>query len=149
MQRKALFAIVFSILSWHTAVAQQAGPLEPPDRSSPVATYESFMSQARDLEGMLAEYRQDKSAQQARQIRLAVGRISEMFDLSGVAPAARSEVGSASYGYLFDIILRLPKLGPDEVPPDGGGELEVWTYPEIEIVVVSEPVARGPSLHRH
>lgn len=107
MQRKAFFAITIFFLSWHTAFAQQAGPLEPPDRSSPIATYESFMSQARDLEGMLAEYRRDKSTQQARQIRLAVGRISGMFDLSGVAPATRSEVGSASYGYLYDIFLRL------------------------------------------
>lgn len=141
MQRTALFSILFCLLCLQMVFAQTPSPLEPPDRSSPIATYESFMSQARDIEGLLQAYRQDKTAQQAREIRRAVGRIAEMFDLTGVAPAARSEVGSATYGYLFDIFLRLPEPEPGDMPPDGGSDLEVWTYPgtEIEIAKVSEP----------
>jgi MscS family membrane protein len=116
------------------ALAQDRHPLEPLDVSSPRATYESFVSAMREIEDAYLSYRAAKSVDGAGDIRASLLRARALFDLSEVPPATRAEVGSASVGYLFDVLLRLPPVDPATIPA-GDDAPAAWQYPDTEITI--------------
>lgn len=137
LARVLLTALSF-VLAGQT-LAQDRHPLEPLDVSSPRATYDSFVSAVREIEAGYLSYRASKSIEGEGDIRDALVRARALFDLSDVPPATQAEVGSASVGYLFDVLVRLPPVDPGTIPgsdiADGDEPAALWQYPDTEITI--------------
>src|SRR6056297_407065 len=120
------------------ASVQAENPLKPLDTSSPRATVRSFWEQSARVEEALTSYRQEQTFERYMScVRVfAAGR--DLFDLSETPRAHRLKRGGAAFSYLHDILVRLPPAEEAEIPggPDfGAEELEIWTFPETEIVI--------------
>ena len=147
--KRILHGLLLAIALSAPIVAQpvlQENPLAPLDTSSPEATLNAFMSQARTIELAYVDYQTDKTFAGEERVNDAIRRITEVFDLSQVPGSNRREVGAASFVQLFDILLRLP--APPEtampVPPEPDPEIarEKMRVPGTGIDLVR--IAEGP-----
>ncbi|WP_158287863.1 mechanosensitive ion channel family protein [Falsiroseomonas bella] len=111
------------------------------DTSSPLATYRTFLAEAARVQTMYQTYRQNPSVLGELQLGLALRRISEgLLDLSGSAPATRMRDGNFAFGYLADILHRLPEPGPEAIA--NLGDARRWSVPGTQIRL--ERIAEGP-----
>lgn len=143
---RSLLCLLALILSLGAASAQAPGfvsPLEPLDTSSPRATVASVRELGAKLDAAYAAYLEAPGFGLQRDIRDVLARSDGLFDLTGTAPAARGEVGTASFGMLKDILMRLPEIDPESLPGDGDSPLVRLPGTEIEIVRIDEGPDRG------
>ena len=124
------------------ASAQSLGdphPLEPLEMSSPRAAIRSFIEGGFEAERLYLDYKEDKTLDGAKALFAAMRRLDNAFDLTATPPALQREVGSESSVFLIDILLRLPRIDPAEIP---GGDVASsdlpasWTVPNTEITLV-------------
>jgi MscS family membrane protein len=111
----AAIVVIAGLLPGALARAEE-NPLEPLDTSSPQATYLSFVSQVELLENLLSAYERDRSAQNQSAFTSALDKVESLFDFSEVADANQSEIVSASFSRLADILNRIPPPDVDEIP---------------------------------
>ena len=127
--------------------ADRLNPLKPVDTSSPSATYQSFVSGARTLDRDYEDYLAHKTAAKAAALLTDVGRLHRLLDLDPLPPAIRFKMGNAAFGYLADILNRLPEVTAADIPGAPGrdwGELpEKWRIPGTAITIAR--VKDGPS----
>jgi MscS family membrane protein len=117
------------------------GLLPELDTSSPLATYRTFLAEAARVQAMYQTYRENPSFGGELQMGFALRRISEgLLDLSGSAPATRARDGNFAFGYLADILHRLPEPGPESIARLG--DARRWSLPGTEIRL--EKMAEGP-----
>jgi len=133
-----LLALVLVLALVDVHAASDERPLAPLDVSSPSATLTSFLEQASEVERAFLAYRDNPTHAGARAIESSVTRAAALFDSSELPRAVRSEVASASFGFLYDILLRLP---PDDLTAalDARWEEETgdfWRVPDTEITIV-------------
>ncbi|WP_208948196.1 mechanosensitive ion channel family protein [Segnochrobactrum spirostomi] len=116
--------------------------LEPLDRSSPSATYQSFLRASDDLQALFKGYEAAKSVKEALVLRSAATRTRRLLDLGNVPPAARARTGNAAIAYLSDILVRLPLVDPASIPGAPGrdwGKLpDKWRIPGTEIEIARQ-----------
>lgn len=151
-----LLLLLVALLLAPLAAAQDS-PLAPLDTSSPRATYQSFLDQARALDTTYAAYRQRHTAAGQTALAQAIGRGAGLFDLADTPPAGRAQVGAASFAYLKDILMRLPPIPAEAVADSGdrplipGTEIEirrVTTGPrEGQFLFSTDTVDRLPDFH--
>ncbi len=118
--------------------AQAGRPLAPLEVSSPSATLRSFLEQAGEIESAYLVYQENPTHEGARVFESRVARAAALFDGSELPRAVRSDVASASFGLLYDILLRLP---PDDLRAALYAGLEedagdVWRVPHTEMAIV-------------
>ena len=131
------------------ALAQDAHPLKPPDRSSPRATLTTFLESGDGVATFAArEYLPSPSYARFQRL-VALGNIPQQcMDLSEVAPAARAKTGRAAATALYEVLSRIPLPPLDEIPDasqvnlPAGKEPVRWEIPNTEIVLVR--VSSGP-----
>ncbi len=142
-----LFACVFGS-------AGQAVGLQPElDVSSPRATFQTFQAEMDRIEGLYRAYLAAPTRANRTDLMDAFRRLgTELFDLRGLPRATRQKHGTASIGYLSDILHRLPEVPADAFPPDpaepGAAPPAHWTLPgsEIRIERVTEGAHAGEYL---
>lgn len=144
--RLALLLCALALVLPLPAPAQQppafVSPLEPLDTSSPRATYDALLRLGAELDAAFTAYRAGPSFAGQRAIRGVLARADGLFDLSATPPASRSEVGSASFGYLKDILMRMPPVDPATLPADPATAPARTRLPGTEIAIVR--IAEGP-----
>jgi MscS family membrane protein len=134
------------------AAAGTSNPLAPLDRSSPSATFQSFVSAATTIETDYADYLASKTATKAKALLHSITRMRTLMDLSAAPPATRNEIGGAAFGYLVDILARLPDFPAADIPGAPGRDWKdlpaKWTVPgtEISIARVDEGPHKGEYL---
>ena len=111
-----LVVAVFLIVANTAQCTAQENPLEPLDTSSPRATFQSFVDQAKRVENRYVVYQQNKNATNKRALFSAVQKATELFDLNQLPAAIRREEGGASVVMLHDILLRLPEFPSNALP---------------------------------
>lgn len=129
-------ALGLALIDVHAASTTR--PLAPLDVSSPGATLRSFLEQAVEVERAYLAYIDNPTHAGARDFESSVARAAALFDGSELPRAVRSDVASASFGFLYDILLRLPPhelaaaldAHPEERPET------VWRVPDTEIAIV-------------
>jgi MscS family membrane protein len=139
----AVAAVLGILLLTVAGSARAQNPLEPVDTSSPRATFASFHELAdevaRRYEALL-EAPGPATQSAFRQIR---PRISRLFDVSEVAPAARMRVANETYFLLWDVFskVELPEINavPDEIAIASEAEAvdrpPRWQIPGTEITI--------------
>ncbi|MCB1494440.1 MAG: mechanosensitive ion channel family protein [Bauldia sp.] len=129
-----------------TAGAQPVNPLAPLDTSSPSATFQSFLSQAGVIESHYADYLADKDWAGERRLLRDIARLRGLMDLRAIPSATRDKVGGAAFGYLMDILNRIPEVPAAAIPGAAGrdwGDLpKKWEVPGTEIQI--DKVEDGP-----
>ena len=137
---RALLAALLSVLLWTPAAADEPPaehPLEPPDRSSPRATLDTFLGSI-DRAWELYQNR-DPAVQDV------FARARGCLDLSGTPPLVVSEVSAESALVLKDVLDRI-ELPPPAAIPDAADValtgITRWTVPHTEITL--HRVADGP-----
>ncbi len=137
--RFRILAIVMVLLT-EGAAAQPSNPLAPLDTSSPSATYQSFVTEATKIEASYADYVSDKTSAKAAELVASVDRMRRLLDLDGLPPATRTKIGDAAFGYLADILIRIPEVPAAEIPgapgKDWGKLPSKWEIPGTEIAIV-------------
>lgn len=135
------------------ACAAGAGhPLEPIDTSSPRATFESFLALTDEAGRSYTEYHDAPSPATQEAFLHIEGKVIRLLDLSQVPPAARTEVGFATFMLLWEVIARMELPDIEEIPDATGdnlGEpLSSWRLPgsEITIAEVKEGTQSGEYL---
>src|SRR5690348_15839060 len=127
------------VLAALPAIADTTNPLQPIDTSSPSSTFQSFMSEAGKIESEYTDYLANKTAAKAAALVFSVNRMRRLFDLSPLAPAIREKAGGAAFGYLVDILARLPEVPAAGIPGAPGrdwGKLPAkWSIPGSEIQI--------------
>ncbi|WP_306152078.1 mechanosensitive ion channel family protein [Roseovarius sp. MMSF_3281] len=118
--------------------------MAPLDLSSPQATYMSFLSKARQVEVSYLAYRSDQSATGAAAVLERLGRTAQSLDLSQIPVAQRNEVAVLRVAQLFDVLVRLPKLDPSEIPGETEDLPDVWAIPDTEIQIARAEGTREP-----
>ncbi|MEQ9688146.1 MAG: mechanosensitive ion channel family protein, partial [Bauldia litoralis] len=122
-----------------SASADAANPLAPLDTSSPSATFQSFVTQANKIEARHADYVADKTSAKAAALVASVDRMRRLLDLEGLPPATRDKIGGAAFGYLADILVRIPEVPAAAIPgapgKDWGTLPEKWRIPGTEIAI--------------
>jgi len=111
------------------ALAEDLHPLDPPDRSSPRATLQSFITH------MNAAQRSYVGGADSGGVARAFRRAIDCFDLSGVAPTLHFDVGGFSALLLKEILDRLDLPAADAMP-GREADLARWTIPQTEIAIV-------------
>ncbi|MCB1489488.1 MAG: mechanosensitive ion channel family protein [Bauldia sp.] len=138
--------ILLVLASVATASAQPANPLAPLDTSSPSATFQSFLSQAAVIEADYASYLADKDWAGERTLLHDLARLRSLMDLRSIPSATRQKVGDAGFGYLMDILNRIPEVPAASIPGAPGrdwGDLpKKWEIPGTQIRI--EKVEDGP-----
>jgi len=133
-----LLLLALGLVLMDAHAASDARPLAPLDVSSPNATLRSFLEQAREVERNFLAYRDNPTHTGARAFEASVARAAALIDGSELPRAVRSDVASASFGFLYDILLRLPPedlaAALDAYPGEGADT--VWRVPETEIAIV-------------
>ncbi len=119
-----------------------ASPLAPIDTSSPRATVAALSALGADLDAAYEAYREVPSFSRQLVMRRILGRTDRLFDLSQTPPATRSETGEASFGYLKDILMRIPAIDPASLPGDGAAAPDRAWLPGTDIEIVRIPA--GP-----
>ncbi|MFO1209676.1 MAG: mechanosensitive ion channel [Amaricoccus sp.] len=117
-------------------------PLAPVDTSSPRATMASVANLGRELDAAYVAYRADPTFAGQRALRQVLARNDQLFDLSGTPIALRPEAGTAAFGWLKDILMRMPAIDPDMLPGDGATAPDLVRLPGTEIAIAR--VAEGP-----
>jgi MscS family membrane protein len=117
------------------------------DTSSPAATLRSFRDETQRIEALYQAYRADPTTAGLFALADALDRIgAQLFDLHEILPAERRKVGNAAFGYLADILVRLPEIPPEAIPGGPGrpaADLPAhWTIPGTEIRVIR--LTEGP-----
>ena len=135
------------------SVAADNYPLEPPDLSSPRATLNGFLTTGdRFYQQIRDEYWHAPSRAAVDRLDDFNARLESMFDLSGLPPAARFELGRDAVVYLYEVLSRIELPPEADIPDavayaDAGDEKEAdkklvsWTIPHTEIILVR--VAEG------
>lgn len=111
------------------ALASDPHPLAPPDRSSPRATLQSFISH------MNAAHRAYTSGTDAADVAQAFRRAIDCLDLSEVAPTLHFDVGGYSALLLKEVLDRLDLPTADAIPGSDTDQAR-WTIPQTEIAIV-------------
>jgi MscS family membrane protein len=154
---------------WSTIaeLANARHPLEPLDLSSPRATLNSFLTTGdTSYQQIRDEYWEAAPTRAADDHLYAINdSLQRMFDLSGIPPAARFDLGRDGIVYLYEVLSRI-ELPPEADIPDAaayaiaedgkeaaasadaedgqkaGDKSISWTIPHTEITLVR--VADGP-----
>lgn len=123
-------------------------PLAPLDTSTPRATLATVRDLGRDLDAAYAAYREAPSFALQGEIRRVLARTDSVFDLATTPSALRTAAGSASFGYLKDILMRLPAIDPATLPGDAATAPDRVRLPgtEIELVRTTEGPQAGAYL---
>jgi MscS family membrane protein len=111
-------------------------PLEPPETSSPRATFESFIKYTDAFYDALARQGDEREANEARQ------RAERCFDLSEVAPTIRGDVALESVLRLREILDRIPLPDMASIPDADevrARNLSLWRIPHTEIMIGAVP----------
>lgn len=114
-------------------------PLAPLDTSTPRATLASLQDLGRDLDAAYAAYREAPSFALQGEIRRVLARTNSLFDLGATPSALRAAAGSASFGYLKDILMRLPAMDPAALPGNAATAPDRLRLPGTEIELVRAP----------
>lgn len=123
-------------------------PLAPLDTSTPRATLAAVRDLGRDLDAAYLAYHEAPSFALQGEIRRVLARTDSVFDLATTPSALRAAAGAASFGYLKDILMRLPAIDPATLPGDAGTAPDRLRLPgtEIELGRVSEGPRAGAYL---
>ena len=113
-----------------------ASPLAPLDTSTPRATLATVRDLGQDLDAAYAAYREAPSFALQAEIRRVLTRTDSVFDLTTTPSALRAAAGSASFGYLKDILMRLPAIDPAALPGDAVTAPDRLRLPGTEIELV-------------
>jgi MscS family membrane protein len=138
--------MLLALWSPTASVADDRYPLEPVDLSSPRATLNSFLtiSDAIKLD-VRDSYRQAPSRASVARIHDSFTKLERMFDLSGIPPAARFDLGRDGIVYLHEVLSRI-ELPPETDIPDAAAYADdkpvSWTIPHTEITL--ERAVEGP-----
>jgi MscS family membrane protein len=124
-----LFYCLLLLATAPKVLADDPHPLAPPDRSSPRATLQSFITH------MDAAHRAYVGGADSGDAARAFRRAINCFDLSDVAPTLHFDVGGFSALLLQEILDRLA-LPPAESIPGRETDVERWTIPQTEIAIV-------------
>jgi len=120
--------------------------LEPIDTSSPRATFESFLSVTEETARSYTEYHDAPSPATQEAFLRIEGKASRLLDLSEVPPAARTEVGFATFLLLWEVIARMELPDIAEIPDATADEVDeppkTWRLPGTEITIAA--VGEGP-----
>ena len=146
------------------AVAESDRPLAPLDVSSPAATLQSFLTEAREIEAVFLAYRAAPDHIGVRRFDALVQRTGALFDTRHLPPAVRTEVAGAAFGFLHDILLRLP---PEDIAAALTATADTdptspWMIPNTPITIIRidegedagswlfspRTLSRLPELHR-
>lgn len=119
-----------------------ASPLAPIDTSSPRATVAALIALGHDLDAAFTAYEAAPSFAGQLTLRRILGRTDRLFDLSRTPLSARRETGQASFGYMKDILMRIPAIDPDILPADGATAPDRLWFPGTDIEIVR--LADGP-----
>lgn len=143
MAMLCVFALVSLLLPAGDALGQpEAHPLEPPNRSSPRATLQTFLKSTEAAASFAVnEYLPAKSRAGFHLLREALEVPLDCLDLTGVAPALRSSTGRESGLALYEILTRLDLPDWKDIPgaaleTPGAVRLKSWTVPNTEIMLV-------------
>lgn len=146
--------MLFTLCLPIVGVADAKHPLESLDLSSPRATLNSFLTTGDALFQWLRDEHWDASSRAVVDRGLELGvELERTLDLSGIAPAARAEVGADGIIYLYEVLSRIELPPETDIPDaaayaDAGDDKEAdkkpvsWTIPHSEITL--ERVADGP-----
>ena len=118
--------------------AEAENPLQPLDASSPRATIESFLEQARVVEEAALTYRSNRSRETQQAYLDEVAKTRELSDLSEVSAASLDEVVEENFAALADILMRVPLPEQGSIPDAdmvAADELSQWTLPGTEITL--------------
>ncbi len=115
----ALFAT--AVIATQAMAAEDENPLEPLDASSPRATIESFVEQARVVEKAALAYRGNRSWETQRAYLDEVAKTRELSDVSEVSAASLDEVVEENFAALADILMRIP------LPEQGSIPMRTWS----------------------
>jgi MscS family membrane protein len=126
---RVLFYCLLLLATAPKALADDPHPLAPPDRSSPRATLQSFITH------MNAAQRAYIGGADGGDVANAFRRAIDCFDLSDVAPTLHFDVGGFSALLLKEILDRLDLPTADTIP-GAETDLERWTIPRTEIGIV-------------
>ena len=148
-RRLGILVILLALWSPLTGAAQTTHPLEPQDLSSPRATLNNFLTTGDAFVYELGEDYWDAPSRAAADRALElVAKQERTLDLSGIPPAARTQMSHDGIAYLYEVLSRI-ELPPEAEIPDvaayadaGDDEPVSWTIPHTEITLVR--VAEGP-----
>lgn len=123
-------------------------PLQPPDRSSPRATLQTFLDSADVLGAFLAyEYLPDPTRAKFQRL-VALGETPvQCLDLSETPPAGRIKTGRVAAVNLYEILSRLRLSAIEDIPDAeqmnqrSGAGANRWVIPHTEIALVRLSVA--------
>lgn len=122
------------------ATAHASTVLDPPDTSSPFATFTSFETSIVTLRQAFFQYRKTRSPVDLRATLAAAERFRRLFDLEPLPPAMRDEAGRESISLMMDILNRIPPFDRQAIPGangETGDKLPArWTIPKTEIRIV-------------
>ena len=123
-------------------------PLEPVDLSSPRAVIEGHMEDTGAAWVRIAQIADAgrPTPEDSAYIYNLAGRILRRLDLSDVAPTARAEEGYDSATYLWEVLSRIPRPPPAEIPDASAfapGVPAKWQIPGTDITIArsTEPGA--------
>lgn len=121
-------------------------PLEPMDTSSPSATYQSLLTGTRTLGEAYASYLAHKTLPKMADLIADMNRLRQLLDLDPLPRATRFKVSGSAFGYLADILARLPEVPAADIPGapgrDWGPLPDKWRIPGTEITIAK--VKDGP-----
>lgn len=142
MRRTICFALAVLFLAVSaTSFASNVFPLKPTDTSSPRGVLESFLKYSELFDQAMRAPKKDKG-----DILEARERAERCFDLSEVAPSARSDVALESVLRLREVLdrIQLPDMadvpGSEEVKEQ---DIEFWRIPHTEIKISKATGARS------
>ena len=118
-------------------------PLEPPDTSSPRATFASFLELTEETARRYFEFRDAPSPTTQDALWQILEKGARLFDLSQVPPATRLKVADETFLLLWDVFARLelpdleeiPVTSADQEPDVETEELKSWQIPGTEITI--------------
>lgn len=141
-----LLLLLSSMLMGTAVAANYVDPLAPLETSSPSATFQSFLDEAREIENDYSSYLAHKTAAKAAALTHRADRLRRLMDLESFPPATKDKIGGAAIGFLIDILARLPAVPAGEIPGSAGRDWEKlpgkWSVPGSEISIVR--VDQGP-----
>lgn len=162
--RAALHALACVWFLAGSLAAQTDRPLAPLDVSSPAATLNAFLTKAAAIETAYLAYRANPDLAGAKEFERLVERSGSLFDTRALVLATRTEIAEAAFGFMYDILLRLP---PDDIASALEATLDTdpqspWTIPNTPITILQiddgeeagswlfsqRTLARLPEMHR-
>ncbi len=128
--------VLLALLATPAAGAQGLQP--ELDTSSPRAAYQTFTSEIERIAAEFVVFRADPTNERQLEIFRALVRLgTRLFDLSDLPPATRVKHATTAVGYMADILVRLPRIPPEQIPgtpPTAAADLPAtWTSPGTEL----------------